>query len=40
MYHVVVRFDDGGQGVFNYQGYPPFGPGEPVALTPQGLTPQ
>ena len=37
MYHLVVRFDDGGQGVFTYEGFPPFGAGEPVVLTPQGL---
>jgi outer membrane lipoprotein SlyB len=38
MYQVLVRFDDGAQGVFTYQSYPPFGPGELVNLTPQGLT--
>jgi len=37
LFHLVVRFDDGGQGVFTYQGYPPFAPGQPVMLTPQGL---
>ncbi len=37
-YQVLVRFDDGSYGTFVYGGYPPFGPGEPVALTPQGLT--
>jgi outer membrane lipoprotein SlyB len=36
-YQVLVRFDDGAQGVFTYEGYPPFGPGELVNLTPQGL---
>ncbi|HVR00527.1 MAG TPA: hypothetical protein VMT47_00210 [Polyangia bacterium] len=37
-YQMLVRFDDGAQGVFTYEGYPPFGPGELVNLTPQGLT--
>jgi outer membrane lipoprotein SlyB len=37
-FQVLVRFDDGAQGVFTYEGYPPFGPGELVNLTPQGLT--
>lgn len=37
-YHVIVRFDDGTYGVFIYGGYSPFAPGEPVVLTPQGLT--
>jgi len=36
-YHVLVRFDDGTYGMFIYGGYSPFRPGEPVALTPQGL---
>jgi outer membrane lipoprotein SlyB len=36
-YHVLVRFDDGGYGTFVYAGYSPFGPGERVMLTPQGL---
>jgi outer membrane lipoprotein SlyB len=36
-YHVVVRFDDGGYGTFVYAGYSPFGPGQRVVLTPQGL---
>jgi outer membrane lipoprotein SlyB len=37
-YEVAVRFDDGGFEVFGYQGYAPFAPGQPVMLTPQGLT--
>jgi outer membrane lipoprotein SlyB len=36
-YQVLVRFDDGAYGMFAYRGYSPFRPGEPVALTPQGL---
>lgn len=38
VYEVGVRFDDGGADVFVYQGQSPFGPGEPVAQTPGGLT--
>jgi outer membrane lipoprotein SlyB len=36
-YQVLVRFDDGGYGMFVYKGYSPFRPGEPVVLTPNGL---
>ena len=36
-YEVFVRFDDGSTGMFVYAGYPPFRPGDPVVLTPQGL---
>jgi outer membrane lipoprotein SlyB len=36
-YELHVRFDDGTYGMFVYGGYPPFRPGEPVVLTPQGL---
>jgi outer membrane lipoprotein SlyB len=36
-YEVLVRFDDGTDGMFVYHGFPPFGPGDPVVLTPQGL---
>jgi outer membrane lipoprotein SlyB len=36
-YQVLVRFDDGGYGMFVYGGFPPFRPGEIVVLTPQGL---
>ena len=36
-YHVLVRFDDGSYGMFIYDGYSPFRPGEPVLMTPQGL---
>jgi outer membrane lipoprotein SlyB len=38
-YQVVVRFDDGTYGMFAYRGYSPFGPGQAVVLTPQGLYP-
>jgi outer membrane lipoprotein SlyB len=37
-YEVAVRFDDGGFQTFIYGGYSPFQPGQPVFLTPQGLT--
>jgi len=36
-YAVVVRFDDGGYGEFVYAGFAPFGPGERVVVTPDGL---
>jgi outer membrane lipoprotein SlyB len=36
-YEVLVRFDDGGFETFVYGGYAPFGIGEPVVLTSQGL---
>jgi outer membrane lipoprotein SlyB len=36
-YQIIVRFDDGGYGEFFYAGYPPFRPGERVAVTPGGL---
>jgi outer membrane lipoprotein SlyB len=36
-YHVLVRFEDGGYGMFAYAGHSPFRAGEPVALTAQGL---
>ncbi len=36
-YQVLVRFDDGERGVFMFRDYSPFGPGEYVVLTPQGL---
>lgn len=36
-YQVLVRFDDGTYGMFVFQGFSPFRPGEPVLLTPQGL---
>jgi outer membrane lipoprotein SlyB len=36
-YQVIVRFDDGGYGEFVYGGYSPFGPGERVVVTPNGL---
>jgi outer membrane lipoprotein SlyB len=38
-YEVWVRFQDGGYQSFWYAGYPPFRPGEAVALTPHGLYP-
>jgi outer membrane lipoprotein SlyB len=37
-YEVAVRFDDGGFQTFAYAGYSPFQPGEPVLMTPRGLT--
>jgi outer membrane lipoprotein SlyB len=36
-YTLTVRFDDGGAQSFVYAWPPPFHPGDPVALTPQGL---
>lgn len=36
-YNVWVRYYDGGQQMFVYQGYSPFRPGDNVVLTPQGL---
>lgn len=36
-FQVVVSFDDGETGIFLYQDWPPFRPGERVLLTPQGL---
>jgi outer membrane lipoprotein SlyB len=38
-YQVMVRFDDGSSGMFVFQGYAPFQPGQAVVLTPQGLGP-
>jgi outer membrane lipoprotein SlyB len=38
-YQVLVRFDDGGSGMFVYQAVSPFRPGQPVVLTAQGLSP-
>jgi outer membrane lipoprotein SlyB len=38
-YHLLVRFQDGSFGMFVFSGAPPFQPGQPVALTPQGLLP-
>jgi outer membrane lipoprotein SlyB len=37
-YQVLVQFDDGTQQWFTYRGYAPFQPGQPVVLTPQGLS--
>ena len=37
-YQVLVRFDDGTYGMFVYGAYSPFRPGEPVVLTPRGLS--
>jgi len=37
-YEVLVRFDDGGYQTFSYWPPVPFGVGEYVRLTPQGLT--
>ena len=36
-YEVVVRFDDGGAETYSYSGSSPFGVGDAVTLTPQGL---
>jgi outer membrane lipoprotein SlyB len=36
-YEVWVRFQDGGYQSFWYASYPPFRPGDAVALTPHGL---
>lgn len=36
-YEVLVRFDDGGQETFTFQGALPFRPGDDVRLTPRGL---
>jgi len=36
-YEVWVRFQDGGYQSFWYAAYPPFRPGDAVALTPHGL---
>ena len=38
-YDVAVRFDNGETRVFQYRGYPPFRPGQPVSLTERGLVP-
>ncbi|MES1209438.1 MAG: hypothetical protein ABUS79_26160 [Pseudomonadota bacterium] len=37
IYHILVRFDDGGYGTFPYAEYAPFRPGERVVVTPDGL---
>jgi outer membrane lipoprotein SlyB len=36
-YEVMVRFDDGTDGMFVFAGFPPFRPGDAVVLTSQGL---
>jgi len=36
-FQVLVRFDDGDYGMFVFGGASPFGPGDLVVLTPQGL---
>ncbi len=38
-YEVTVRFDDGGRQTFLYRAWPPFRVGDPVQLTPYGLSP-
>lgn len=38
VYQLGVHFEDGGFEVFVYQNYSPFAPGQPVVLTPHGLT--
>ena len=37
-YEAFVRFDDGGHHVFMWHDHCPFRPGEPVVLTPRGLS--
>jgi outer membrane lipoprotein SlyB len=37
LYEVFVRFDDGGYETFAYRGYAPFGPGDAVQYTANGL---
>ncbi len=37
-YETFIRFDDGGYQVFVWNGYCPFRPGEPVMLSPRGLS--
>jgi len=37
VYEVTVQFDNGERGVFDYQDWSPFAPGDYVALTPSGL---
>ncbi len=39
-YEVTVRFDDGGSETYVFRGAPPFGVGDTVSLTPQGLVPR
>jgi outer membrane lipoprotein SlyB len=36
-YEVRVRFDDGSGGIFDYQGYSPFAPGDRVVIVNGGL---
>jgi len=38
VYHVTIRFDDGGTQTYAFRGYLPFRPGDRVRLTPQGLS--
>jgi outer membrane lipoprotein SlyB len=37
VYEVTVQFDNGEQGVFDYQDWSPFRPGDYVEVTPSGL---
>lgn len=37
VYEVTVQFDNGEQGVFDYQDWSPFRPGDYVMATPSGL---
>jgi len=37
VYEVTVEFDNGERGVFDYQDWSPFAPGDYVMLTPSGL---
>jgi outer membrane lipoprotein SlyB len=39
-YEVFVRYEDGGGESYVYRGAPPFAVGEPVVLTPRGLSRQ
>lgn len=36
-FQLLVRFDDGGRGMFVFRDYSPFAPGTRVVLSPQGL---
>jgi outer membrane lipoprotein SlyB len=40
VYEVTVQFDNGERGVFDFKDWSPFAPGDPVVLTPSGLTRQ
>jgi outer membrane lipoprotein SlyB len=40
VYQVGVQYEDGGFETYGYQNYSPFAAGQPVVLTPQGLSPR